>query len=160
MKPLTRFFWVALLGIALLFQPGLAFVDDNSPVVFTKSKIAVRNPEGERDLVRSDIHVYNDRLEVLSHGKPEVLKKVMYQDITDAQYSYSKSPRWKSASGVAVAVGVFAIPLFFMKGKKHWLTLQEEGDYVVLKLDKKIFRELIAAFESKSGIEVERLAEE
>jgi hypothetical protein len=130
---------------------------DAAPIVFTKSKFAIRHEDGKRDLVRSDIHLYDDRIEVLTHGKKETLKSLPYAEIKEAQYSFSKSPRWKSGAGAAVAIGIFAIPLFFMKGKKHWLTIQVEGDYVVLKLDKKIFRELIVAFEAKSGIEVERL---
>ena len=141
-------------------QPIRGLPADSAPVVFTKSKLAVRKPNGKRDLVRSDIHVYDDRIEILKHGKPQVLETMAYDRIKEAQYSFSKSPRWKSGAGAAVVIGVFAIPLFFMKGKKHWLTIQQEGDYVVLKLDKKIHRELIAAFEAKSGVEVERLKDE
>ncbi len=133
---------------------------DPAPVVFTQSKLAVRKPDGKRDLVRTDIHIYDDRIEILKNGKREVLETISYDQIQGTQYSYSKSPRWKSGLGVALVAGVFALPFFFMKGKKHWFTIQQEGDYVVLKLDKRIYRELIAAFESKSGVDVERLKEE
>ena len=133
---------------------------DPAPVVFTQSKLAVRKPDGKRDLVRTDIHVYDDRIEILKHGKREVLETISYDQIKGTQYSYSKSPRWKSGVGVAVLFWPLAIPVFFMKGKKHWFTIQQEGDYVVLKLDKGIYRELIVAFESKSGVDVERLKEE
>ena len=152
---------VALSLIALAAtEPIRGLPADPAPVVFTKSKLAVRNAKGKRDLVRSDIHVYDDRIEILKHGKPQVLESMAYDGIKEAQYSFSKSPRWKSGAGVAVALGVFAIPLSYMKGKKHWLTIQGDGDYVVLKLDKQIHRELIAAFEANSGVEVERLKDE
>jgi len=62
--------------------------------------------------------------------------------------------------GAVVAAGVFALPLFFMKGKKHIVSLLQEANYVVLKLDKKIYRKLIVAFESKSGVDVECLKDE
>ncbi len=141
---------VAVLGSAVAFS---------DPVVFKKSKFVVRKADGKRSLVRSNVVLHDDRVEVLDHGHGAVLKSIQYGDIKSAEYSFSKSPRWKSGAGAAAAVGVFAIPVFFMKGKKHWLTITEEGDYAVIKLDKRIFREVIAALEAKAGVEVERIAD-
>ncbi len=154
----------ALLLTLLLF--GEAFLATSplnaqpGPIIFKKSKYLQRDAQGERDMVRTDILIFEDRIEIRRHDRPDIVKSLEYSKIRAAQYSYSKSPRWKSGAGAAVAVGVFAIPLFFLKGKKHWLTFQEEGDYAVVKLDKRIHRELIVAFESKSGIKVERLKDE
>ena len=47
-----------------------------------------------------------------------------------------------------------------MKGKKHWLTLQGEDNFMVLKLDKKNYQMVIPALESRAGLEVERLEED
>lgn len=88
------------------------------------------------------------------------LKVFSYSSIKGAEYSYSKSPRWKSGVGVAIAVGVFALPLFFMKGKKHWLTVHGDGDYALLRLDKSNYKIVLPAFEARSGVKVETLAEE
>ena len=88
------------------------------------------------------------------------LKTLPYSQMKTAEYSYSKSPRWKSGIGLAVAVGVFAIPLFFMKGKKHWLTIQAENDYAILHLDKGNFRVILPAFETRSRVKVETIGDE
>ena len=92
-----------------------------------------------------------DHLEVRTH-RGEPLKKFAYTAIASADYSFSKHPRWKSGVGAAVAVGVFAIPIFFMKGKKHWYTVQTEEDFAVLRLDKNNYRQVTAAVENKIKI--------
>ena len=92
-------------------------------------------------------------------GRAE-LKAFSYDDIKAVEYSFSKSPRWKSGVGVAFAVGVFAIPIFFMKGKKHWLTIHAKGDFAMVQLDKSNYKIVLPAFEARSGIKVETVAEE
>ena len=49
---------------------------------------------------------------------------------------------------------------FFMKGKKHWLTIRTQNDYAVLHLDKNDYRLILTAFETRSGVKVEVLPEE
>lgn len=88
------------------------------------------------------------------------LKSFPYTSIKSAEYSYSKSPRWKSGIGAAVAVGIFALPIFFMKGKKHWLTIGVEGDYALMQLDKGNYKMILPAFEARSGVKVVTVAED
>ncbi len=61
---------------------------------------------------------------------------------------------------MAIAVGVFALPVFFMKGKKHWLTIAVEKDFAVLRLDKKNYKLILPTFEARTGRRVEAVAEE
>ena len=69
------------------------------------------------------------------------------QPFRSAEYSYAKSPRWKTA--------IFVSPLFlFTSGKKHWFLVQGEGDYALLHLDKSNYRLILAAFEARSGLKV------
>ena len=100
------------------------------------------------------------QLSVLSKEALSQLKSFSYKEIVTAEYSYSKQPRWKSAGVAAVAIGVFAMPLFFLKGKKHWLTIRTAKDYAVLHLDKNDYRLILTAFETRSGKKVEILPEE
>jgi hypothetical protein len=88
------------------------------------------------------------------------LKALPYTKIKSAEYSYSKSPRWKSGAAAAFAVGIFALPLFFMKGKKHWLTVGGDGDFALMQLDKENYKIILPAFEAKTGIKVVTVAEE
>ena len=89
-----------------------------------------------------------------------LLKVLPYSEIKSAEYSYAKSPRWKSGIGLAVAFGVFALPVFFMKGKKHWLTLAAERDFAVLRLDKGNYKLVLPAVEMHTGRKVETVSEE
>ncbi len=125
-----------------------------TPETFQKSQLVVQ--QGDKSKMVDVLVVFEeDRLLLTNKKKGEVLKTFEYKDIKSAEYSHSKHPRWKSGAGFAVVVGVFALPLFFLKGKKHWLTIQSQGDYAVLKLDKKNYKFINAAFEGHSGIEVE-----
>jgi hypothetical protein len=91
--------------------------------------------------------------------------EIPYSAIKSVSYSRSEHPRWKSGAGVAVAIGIFALPIFFMKGKKHWLTVTHvsadnpEG-FLHLRLDKDNYQQIIAAMEAQTGLKVERIEEE
>jgi len=106
------------------------------------------------------LRLESDRMLVLSKQGMSELKAFPNGAIKSAEYSYSKRPRWKSGVGVALAAGVFAIPIFFMKGKQHWLTIQTENDYAVLRLDKNNYKIVLPAFEARTGVRVETVAEE
>jgi len=148
---------VAAFVLLSLSVPCLTLASDG-PIVFKKSKVMMRKENGKSDLVRSRIELFEGRLEVTRLGTGESLYVFPYDSLQGAQYSFSKSPRWKTWTAASVVVGgIAALPLAFMSGKKHWLKIRVKGDYAVLKLDKKIQRELITALEAKSGIEVERL---
>ena len=54
---------------------------------------------------------------------------------------------------------LFAAPLFFMKGKKHWLTFQSGKDSIALRLHKKNYRMVLVAVDNKKGLEVKRIIE-
>ena len=101
---------------------------------------------------------------VARHGALTV-SELRYDDIKAATYSPSKHPRWKAGTGVAVAagaglappVGIIALPLFFMKAKHHWLTLQADGEFLALRLSKKNYDLVLTAAQVATGVEVERL---
>ncbi len=124
------------------------------PETFQKSQLVVQ--QGEKSKMVDVLVVFEeDRLLFTDKKKSEVLKAFEYKDIKSAEYSHSKHPRWKTGTALIIPLTIFALPFFFMKGKKHWLTIQTEGDYAVLKLDKKNYKLINAAFEGHSGVEVE-----
>jgi len=126
----------------------------------TFTKIKYMQPVGDKSKeIDSRLIFMDESLEVYNKKTGESLKKIPYTDIKGATYSKSKHPRWKSGAGAAVAIGIFAIPIFFMSGKKHWLTLQLEDDYLILRLDKNNFATVLAAFESRTEIKPERIEE-
>jgi hypothetical protein len=129
-----------------------------SPEEFQKIKLLTQ--DGEITIETDAILVLApDRLVVRSKKGDWEMKTLAYQDIRSAEYAYSKHPRWKEGLGAAIAVGVFAAPIFFLKGKKHWLTVQTEDDYAVLRLDKNNYELVCLSFTTASGIDVELLGE-
>lgn len=101
-----------------------------------------------------------DRLLINAKKGGSELRNFVYTDIKTAEYSYSKHPRWRAGAATAVFIGVFALPLFFMKGKKHWLTIRTEKDFAVLRLDKDNYKYILPTFETRTGIKVETIGED
>ena len=76
------------------------------------------------------------------------LKAFFYTNIKIAEYTYSKSARWKTG-----AVG--APVLTSANGNRHWFMVQTQDDYALLYLDKDSFRSVVAAFELRADTKVE-----
>ena len=124
-------------------------------VELDKTKLIV----GEKE-VDAILQFEGDQVRVVSKKGRSLLRTIAYANVIGSEYSYSKHRRWKSGIGAAVVGGVFAAPLFFMKGKKHWLTIRTESDQIGFRLDKNNFDPVISALEKRSGIRVERLGED
>lgn len=90
------------------------------------------------------------------------------EKITYAVIPYGKITKitYEKSAHSRIAMGLLLSPLaFFMKGKKHWLTVTFDDvpdlpGYVYIRLDKKNFQQIIAAIEGQTGVDVERLAEQ
>jgi hypothetical protein len=123
-------------------------------------KIKILTQEGEESNETDAVLVIeHDRLVIRAKKGGSELKQLAYRNIRSAEYSYSRHPRWKEGLGAAVAVGIFAAPVFFLKGKKHWLTVQTDDDYAVIRLDKKNYELVCLSFTAASGIDVELIGE-
>jgi hypothetical protein len=88
-------------------------------------------------------------------------KDLKYSSIKAADYSYSKKPMLSGGGAVATAllVGfIFALPFLFVKKKNHWMTVQTEDDFAVLKLGGRNYRAVIAEFETH-GVKVNEVDE-
>ena len=89
-------------------------------------------------------------------------KELAYSDLKRADHSYSKKPMLSGGGAVATAllVGfIFAVPFLFIKKKKHWMTVQTENDFAVIKLGDGNFRQIVAEFETH-GVKVADLGDE
>lgn len=78
--------------------------------------------------------------------------QIPFAAVTSVLYERSKSPRIKSA--------IFLSPFFlFSPGKKHWLTIEYEGGYAYMRLDKGNQGQIRAALNA-AGFDVETLIED
>jgi hypothetical protein len=73
-----------------------------------------------------------------------------YGSISAADYSFSKKPLLSTGGSVATVIllGIAALPFLFMKKKRHWLTVRNESEFAVIKLQKSNFRQVLAEFET------------
>jgi len=118
---------------------------------FSKSKISLTVEDKTRE---SDVIVRYEpnALVIVDPKRGGATKTFPYGDLKGAEYSYAKNPRWKTA--------IFVSPLFlFTSGKKHWFLVQGEGDYALLHLDKSNYRLILGAFEARTGLKVETVAD-
>ena len=114
-------------------------------------KSAMVKPDGKETDVMLNFEA--DKLLLVPEDDKVLAKEFLYGDFKSAEYSFSSAPRYKTAIFVAW-------PLFFLKGKKHWLTIVGAGDSAILHLDKKNYKAILAALESKSSIKVETVQDE
>jgi len=141
----------------LLVAPFAIMTAYPDPADATFGRVKVLVPIGEK-VEETDVtlRLGADRLTITTVEGNVELKNFPYSRIKEASYSYSKHPRWKEGGKKSL---VF-LPVFFVKGKRHWLTIETEKDFAVLRLAKDNYRVVIPAFETRSHIKVESLGEE
>ena len=89
-------------------------------------------------------------------------KEFAFSDVKVADYSFSKKPMLSTGGAIATAllVGfIFAIPFLFIKKKNHWLSVQTEKEFTVIKLDGSNFRQIVKEFETH-GVKVNTVEED
>ena len=139
-------------------QPSTA--SGRTPVKMFKD-VDLMVPKGDKSESKSVRMLFDGQYLVIdADGGEKIYKEFPYANIVSAEYSYSSSPRWKTAIGAAVLIGVFALPIFFMKGRKHWLTIKTANDFAILRLDKDNYKMILATFETTVGKKIETVGDE
>ncbi len=137
---------IVLLTVGLLLGTSLV-AQTPAPQAFPKAKLNLQDGDKKKEIdatVKYDAHA----LIIVERNTSQLLKTMSYATMKGAEYSYAKSPRWKTA--------IFVSPLFlFTSGKKHWFMVQTTDDYALLQLDKSNYKLVLAAFEVKTGKKVE-----
>lgn len=121
-------------------------------------------PSGKKSIeTDADLTIKEDtfRIEPDKANFKSEAKEFRYADIKSADYSYAKKPMLSGGGAVATAllVGfIFALPFLFVKKKKHWLTVQTENEFAVIKLNAN-HRQIVAKLKTH-GVAVSELKEE
>jgi hypothetical protein len=97
-----------------------------------------------------------ERLVVRNRDNGSILQATPYQSIAAATYTRSKQPRWQEAESVAPIPKNFSGSGFFLKSSRHWLTLQSKTEFVILRLEDKNFRMVLASLEARTGLKVQQ----
>ena len=144
----------------------LAFLIATTPFVLaTDYSVELVVPEGKKSketdaVLRTNANSFQIVIEKDKFKQHE--KTFQYNEIKVADYSFSKKPMLSGGGAIATAllVGfIFALPFLFIKKKNHWLSVQGEKEFAVLKLDGSNYRAIIADLKTR-GIEVKEIKEE
>jgi hypothetical protein len=153
---------VSAVVVVSLFVVTSAFAQTKGPTTYDVELVVA---EGKKSVeTDADITFTEAGFKVVP-DKPKYsgeTKEFAYTDIKQADHSYSKKPMLSGGGAIATAllVGfIFALPFLFIKKKKHWMTVQTEKEFAVIKLGDQNYRPIIAEFETH-GVKVNDLKEE
>lgn len=153
---------VSAVVVVSLFVVTSAFAQTKAPKIYDIELVV---PEGKKSVeTDADITFTETGFKIVPDKAKYSgeLKEFAYTDIKQADHSYSKKPMLSGGGAIATAllVGfIFAIPFLFIKKKKHWMTVQTEKEFAVIKLGDQNYRPIIAEFETH-GVKVNDLKEE
>lgn len=145
MKAISVFF---ILSILLTFQ--FTARAQNQPVY--KAEMLVG---GKKNIESKAVNILldSDRLVISRSKKPFETKYIPFTEIESADYTYSDRPRYTAAAVGAIAFGIAALPVFFMKTKKNWLTINAGNDSAILQLQSEDYQMLLLALKNK-GVKI------
>ena len=143
----------SLVLISFLSSAGLLSADE---IQFPKTKYVAQIDGKDKELNANLI--FSDGLIVVKARKGNsVFASIPYGEVNSIIYERSTHARIKTA----ILLSPWAL---LSKGKKHWLTItykDEEGqDFVLLKLDKKEYKRILATAETETEKKVERIIED
>jgi len=153
---------VSAIVVVSLFVVTSAFAQSKAPTTYDVELVV---PEGKKSVeTDADITFTETGFKVVPDKAKysDQTKQFLYTDVKQADHSFSKKPMLSGGGAIATAllVGfIFAIPFLFIKKKKHWMTVQTEKEFAVIKLGDQNFRPIIAEFETR-GVKVNDLKEE
>jgi hypothetical protein len=139
---------VGVLALVALLGP---IVHGQAGETFSKARLSLQVGDKTRAV---DVNVVYEptALVVIDKNTGQPLKTFPYAEMKGGEYSFAKSPRWKTA--------ILVSPLFlFTSGKKHWFLAQGASDYALLHLDKSNYRMVLASFETRTGKKVEMVGD-
>jgi hypothetical protein len=164
MKKFTKIFVLIFIASLIVILPTRTAAQSNVAVF---EKIELLQPDGK--IIRETnvrVRFTADAFEIESIKTGAVIKKWSYADITGAEYSYTKKPRWKTGLGLGAASFIFppllliALPLGFSKHRRHWVTISTGDDFAVLKISKSIRKLFIPSFETRTSVRIVSVGDE
>jgi hypothetical protein len=105
-------------------------------------------------------------MRIVGRSNGRLFKEWSYDQISDAEYSYSKKPRWKTGVGLGAASVLFppllliAIPVAFTNHRRHWLTVRTQEDFAVLKVGKGIRKIFMPTFETRTSVQIKAMGQD
>ena len=99
------------------------------------------------------INFIGGQVQIVPRNGGAAVAAVPYKRILRATYSRSRDPKWDaSLPGPPEGLDVGT----FMRQTRHWLVVQGAEAFAVLRLEDSNFRQVLATFEHRTGIKVDR----
>ena len=130
---------------------SIAIAGSAASSAFDKSMLIMSTDDGKTEKVNGVLRIDENQIE-FDTKKGDTIFTADFEDVSKLIYERTKKPRYSAGL-------LLAWPLLFTKEKQHYITVQAEGKYAFIKVHKGRYRAVIAALESSSGMEVERLEE-
>jgi hypothetical protein len=97
-----------------------------------------------------EISLENDRIAIRSGKKTREERFISFSEIQTAEYTFSNRPRYTAATLGALAFGLSAFPVFFMKTKKNWLSINAGENSAILQLQSENYRMFLLGLQNKN----------
>ena len=154
-------------SIAILLLLSVTAGARAAAAIDTFHNIELLQPNGDKVRETSVRVVFDETtMRVVSTSKGSVIKEWSYDTIKEAEYSYTKNPRWKTGLGMGAAGILFppllliAIPVGFTKHRRHWVTIRTNDDFAVLKVGKGVRKLFMPAFETRTAVQIKALGDD
>ena len=98
-----------------------------------------------------------DKVVVRDRDTGEILQSEAYHSIAAMTYAHAKAPRWQEGDGFAAVPKGFGGSGFFLRTSRHWLTLQSNSQFIVLRLEDRNVIPVMTSLEQRTGIKVQRM---
>jgi hypothetical protein len=140
--------------MSFLFTSTLTSKAQTVPDGF-EAEMLITKPDGKSlERVPVDILIEDKWIRFEAKGN-NVSKSKSFENayITSAEYTYSKKSRFASGARIALAASVILLPIAFTKTKQHWMSVNVDDNFALLKLKKSNYQMLLSAMKAK-GINV------
>jgi len=142
---------INLLLIVLFILAPLANIRAQSKAVYKADMLVGKGKNIEAKAV--EISLEDERINIRIGKKTSATKYIAFTEIESADYTFSDRPRYTAATLGAIAFGIAALPVFFMKTKKNWLTINAKENSAIFRLQSENYRMLLLALQNK-GIKI------
>lgn len=144
MKTITAFLCFCIFSVSMPF----ALAQTKADTTFKVNTLVSNGKKSKEE--SSTLKFSENSFSSLMRKNGTTIKEFNYSDVVSADYSYSKKPILSTGGAVAMAIftGLLVVPFLFVKKKQHWISVRTANDYVVMRLDKNSFRQVINEFET------------
>ncbi len=142
-----KFITLLLVFCLLTITTPFALAQNNSSPAFSVKTLVV---DGKKSKEKDSKLIFSESsFKVTEEKNAVIIKEFNCAEVKVADYSYAKKPLVSTTQAVVgtILLGPLFLVTLFVKKKQHWLSIRTESDYVVMKLDKDSFRQIINEFE-------------